>query len=55
MGIRKSELMLRIIDLEMLAEKYEDKIDALEKKVEKLEKTSKEDVKKTVKKLTKKG
>ena len=39
MGIRKSELMLRILDLEMLAEKYEDIIDDLDKRLKKLEKT----------------
>lgn len=38
MGIRKSELMLRILDLEMLAEKYEDIIDDLDKRLKKLEK-----------------
>ena len=49
MGIRKSELMLRIIDLEMLAEKYEDIIDDLDKRLKKLEKP----VKKTTKKVNK--
>ena len=53
--IKKGELLLRIIELESVCSDYEDKIDALEKKVEKLEKASKEDVKKTAKKLTKKG
>lgn len=49
MGIRKSELMLRILDLEMLAEKYEDIIDDLDKRLKKLEKP----VKKTTKKVNK--
>lgn len=38
MGIRKSELMIRIIDLEMLTTKYEDIIDDLDKRLKKLEK-----------------
>lgn len=38
MGIRKSELMLRILNLEMFAEKYEDIIDDLDKRLKKLEK-----------------
>ena len=38
MGIRKSELMLRILDLEMLSSKYEDIIDDLDKRLKKLEK-----------------
>lgn len=46
MGIRKSELMLRIIDLEMLSSKYEDIIDDLNKRLKKLEKP-------TVKKVNK--
>ena len=49
MGIRKSELMLRILDLEMLTEKYEDIIDDLDKRLKKLEKP----VKKTTKKVNK--
>lgn len=36
--IKKSELMLKILDLEMLAEKYEDIIDDLDKRLKKLEK-----------------
>lgn len=36
--IKKGELLLRIIDLEMLAEKYEDIIDDLDKRLKKLEK-----------------
>lgn len=54
--IKKSELLLRIIDLESVSSKYEDEIDALKKKVKKLEKVAKEkDVKKTTKKVNKKG
>lgn len=45
MGIRKSELMLRIIDLEMLAEKYEVIIDDLDKRLKKLEKPVKKNIK----------
>lgn len=45
MGIRKSELMLRIIDLEMLSSKYEDKIDDLDKRLKKLEKPKAKKVK----------
>lgn len=52
MGIRKSELMLRIIDLEMLSSKYEDIIDDLDKRLKKLEKPK---IKKTTKKVVKKG
>lgn len=36
--IKKGELLLRILDLEMLAEKYEDIIDDLDKRLKKLEK-----------------
>lgn len=36
--IKKGELMLRILDLEMLAEKYEDRINDLDKRLKKLEK-----------------
>ena len=36
--IKKGELMLRILDLETLAEKYEDIIDDLDKRLKKLEK-----------------
>lgn len=50
MGIRKSELMLRIIDLEMLSSKYEDIIDDLDKRLKKLEKPAKKTTKKVVKK-----
>ena len=54
--IKKSDLMLRIVDLECISSKYEDEIDALKKKVKKLEKVAKEkDVKKTTKKVNKKG
>lgn len=53
--IKKGDLLLRIIELESVCNDYEDKINALKKKVEKLEKASKENVKKTAKKLTKKG
>ena len=54
--IKKSELLLRIIDLESISSKYEDEIDELKKKVKKLEKAVKEkDVKKTAKKVNKKG
>lgn len=52
MGIRKSELMLRIIDLEILSSKYEDIIDDLDKRLKKLEKPK---TKKTTKKVVKKG
>ena len=52
MGIRKSELMLRIIDLEMLSSKYEDLIDDLDNRLKKLEKPK---TKKTTKKVVKKG
>lgn len=40
--IKKSELMLKILDLEMLAEKYEDIIDDLDKRLKKLEKPKKD-------------
>lgn len=54
--IKKGELLLRIIDLESISSKYEDDIDELKKKVKKLEKAAKEkDVKKTAKKVSKKG
>lgn len=54
--IKKGELLLRIIDLESVSSKYEDEIDALKKKIKKLEKVAKEkDVKKTTKKVNKKG
>jgi uncharacterized coiled-coil protein SlyX len=53
MVIKKSELMVRILDLEMLAEKYENIIDDLNKRLMKLEKSN---VKKTAKKkVDKKG
>ena len=53
--IKKSELMLRIIDLESLFNVQDGAIELLEKRVKKLEKAAKEkDVKKTVKKVNKK-
>lgn len=50
MGIRKSELMLRIIDLEMLSSRYEDMIDDLDNRLKKLEKPSAKKTRKVVKK-----
>lgn len=43
--LRKSELMLRIIDLEMLCDTYDMRINELEKSLKKLEKPTKKTTK----------
>lgn len=51
MFIKKSELLLRILDLEMINARFEDQIDILNDKVNKLEKA----INRPTKKVNKKG